>query len=219
ATVKQSLEIMPLQAGKDAKLDVRHRADREGDLLLDQPFHQPIIFGAADAVVDASRVEEVKRLPDVTGRALLAGMRHSQQARLSRAIVNRSEGRRWVAHFRGIEADGEDPLLERPRLGEGVHRRLRAQVSQEAQDEPAGDLELVASILQGAMDTGDYGLERHTAIGVCLRIEEDLRVASALPGGPRQIGPGEGVEVLFLEQNAAAGVIDVEERLQIAEDV
>ena len=69
------------------------------------------------------------------------------------------------------------------------------------------------------MDAVDHGLKRHTAIGVCLRIEEDLRMAHALAGRPVEIRPGQVVEVLFLEQYPAARIVDVEEGLQVAEDV
>src|SRR5438128_3799084 len=69
------------------------------------------------------------------------------------------------------------------------------------------------------MDAGDHRLERYASIGVGLRIEEDLRVAHALGGGPRQVGPGQIVEILFRQKHAAASVVDVEERLEIAEDV
>ena len=62
------------------------------------------------------------------------------------------------------------------------------------------------------MDAADHGFEGHAAVGVGLRIEEDLRVADALAGRPREIGPGQVVEVLFLDQNLASRVVDVEER-------
>src|SRR2546430_2721482 len=41
----------------------------------------------------------------------------------------------------------------------------------------------------------------------------------ALAGGAAQVGEGQVVEVLLSNQDPAASVIDVEERLQIAEDV
>src|SRR2546430_20772 len=69
------------------------------------------------------------------------------------------------------------------------------------------------------MNAADHGLKRHAAAGVCLRIEEDLRVADALAGRPVEIRPGQVVEVLFLEQYPTARVVDVEEGLKIAEDV
>src|ERR1700730_13127937 len=69
------------------------------------------------------------------------------------------------------------------------------------------------------MDAGNDGLERDPPIGMGLGIEEDLRVFYALAGGPFQVCPGQVVEILLLEQYPAAGVIDVEERLQVAEYV
>ena len=52
-----------------------------------------------------------------------------------------------------------------------------------------------------------------------LRVEENLGVANALGGGPRQISPRQVIEVPLLQQHLATGVIDVEERLKIAEDI
>src|ERR1700726_3390375 len=69
------------------------------------------------------------------------------------------------------------------------------------------------------MDAGNDRLERDPPVGMGLGIEEDLRVLYALAGGPCHVCPGQVVEILFLEQYPAAGVIDVEERLQVAEYV
>ena len=52
-----------------------------------------------------------------------------------------------------------------------------------------------------------------------LRVEEDLGVAHALAGRPREVGQREVVEVSLGEEYGAVGVIDVEEGLQVFEDV
>src|SRR5438445_12340222 len=90
---------------------------------------------------------------------------------------------------------------------------------QKTEDEPTRDVEASATVLKRAMDARDHGLEGHAPIGVGLWIEEDLGVAHALGGGPHQVRPGQVVEILFLQEHSAARVIDVEERLQIAEHV
>src|SRR2546423_11548746 len=69
------------------------------------------------------------------------------------------------------------------------------------------------------MDAGDHGFEWHAPIGVGLWIEEDLGMAHALRDGPLQIRPGQVVEILLFEEHSAASVIDVQERLQVAEHV
>ena len=55
------------------------RADGERDLLGHQPVDQRGVLDAAHAVIDARDVEQVERLPDVLGRALLAGVRDRQE--------------------------------------------------------------------------------------------------------------------------------------------
>jgi hypothetical protein len=52
-----------------------------------------------------------------------------------------------------------------------------------------------------------------------LRVEEDLSVSHPLAYGPLQVRGGEFGEVAFGDEHAAAGVVDVEERLEIAEHV
>src|SRR4029077_7374581 len=90
---------------------------------------------------------------------------------------------------------------------------------QETQDESARDGESSATVLQGPMNPRHNGFKGDASIGMRLRIEEDLGVAHALAGGPGQVSPGQIVEILLLQERAAARVIDVEERWQIAEDV
>src|SRR6202022_4887132 len=105
------------------------------------------------------------------------------------------------------------------RLAERLHRGLCAQVPQKAKNQPARDLQPIAAILEGAMDARDPRLEPHPPIGMGLRVEENLGMPHALAGGAFEIGPGELVEILLLEQYPAAGVIDVEEGLQVTEDI
>ena len=69
------------------------------------------------------------------------------------------------------------------------------------------------------MDAGDHRFEGHASVGVRLRVEEDLGMTHPLGGGPRQVGPGQVVEILLFHEHPAARVIDVEERLKIAEHV
>ena len=124
-----------------------------------------------------------------------------------------------MAHLRGVEADAKDPFAVRHRVGEGLHRRIRAEVAEKAQDQPAADAKPIASVVERPVDAGDHRLERNPAIRMRLGIEEDLNVAHTLAGGPGQVGPGQIIEVLFLEKHTAARVVDVEEGLQVAEDV
>jgi len=88
-------------------------------------------------------------------------------------------------------------------------------VAQETHDQRGAD----RTFLAGAPDAVDDGLEGHAACGMGLRIEEDLGVPHVVGGGPGEIGRGHVIEVLFGEQDTRAGVINIEEGLQIAESV
>ena len=54
---------------------------------------------------------------------------------------------------------------------------------------------------------------------VRLRVEEDLRVPHVVGRCAREVGERHVLEVLLLDQHRGAGVIDVEEALQIGEGV
>jgi hypothetical protein len=63
----------------------------------------------------------------------------------------------------------------------------------------------------------DHRAHRHAARGVGLRVEEQLGVDDAIGVGPREVRDRQVVEVLGVAQHVAAGVVDVEERLQVGE--
>jgi hypothetical protein len=70
-----------------------------------------------------------------------------------------------------------------------------------------------------ATDPADDRSHGHAALGVALRIEEDLGMDHVVGLGAFQIGPGEVVEILLLQEHGHAPVIEVEEILEIAEAV
>jgi hypothetical protein len=88
-------------------------------------------------------------------------------------------------------------------------------VAQEAHDQAGAD----RGVLAGAPDAVDDGLEGDAARGMGLRVEEDLGMAHIVGGGARQVGGGHVVEILLGQQHAGAGVINIEEGLQIGESV
>ena len=63
----------------DPQPHVRQRAHGQGNTLGCQPIHEAIVLDAAHAMVDALDVENVERLPDVLGRALLPRVRDGPQ--------------------------------------------------------------------------------------------------------------------------------------------
>ncbi len=100
--------------------------------------------------------------------------------------------------------------------GEGV---FLAQVAQEAQDQRGAHAELALRIDTGTVQAVDHGLHRDAAHRVRLRVEEHLGVHHVVGRGAFEIGPGHVVEILLLQQDAGAGVVDVEEALQVGERV
>jgi hypothetical protein len=91
------------------------------------------------AVVDALGLQHVQRLPDVGGRAFLAGVGDDVQAQLAAAGKHAGELLGRVAALAGVQPDADELLAK----GQGLLQRLEglalAQVAQKAQDQRAGD--------------------------------------------------------------------------------
>ena len=81
------------------------------------------------------------------------------------------------------------------------------------------DAQLGLRVVAGAVQAVDHGLHRHAAGGVRLRVEEHLGVHHVVGRRAVEVGPGHVVEVLLLQQHAGAGVVDVQEALQVGEGV
>jgi len=69
------------------------------------------------------------------------------------------------------------------------------------------------------MNALHHRLEWDAAIGVSLRVEEDLGMAHIVGVGPDEVRPRQIVEVALLEQHTGAFIVDVEKRLQVGEVV
>ena len=78
---------------------------------------------------------------------------------------------------------------------------------------------LALGVVQGADDAMNDHMHGHVAGGVRLRVEEDFGVVDVVGKRARDISGRHVVEILLGEQHAGAGVIQVEERLQIVEGV
>ena len=143
---------MRLHLREDAETDVRKRADRQRDVLERQFAQEVRVLVRTDAVVDAADFEHVQRASDVGGRAFLARMGHRQKSRLARATKDLGEFLRRIAALPGIQTHGDDAVLERLRLLEGLERVLLAQMAKKAQDQKRRDLQIPFAVLQGAVD-------------------------------------------------------------------
>jgi hypothetical protein len=71
----------------------------------------------------------------------------------------------------------------------------------------------------GAVQAVNDRFDRHAARGMRLRVEEHLGVHHVVGGGALQVSPGHVEEVLLLQQHAGAGVVDVQEALQVGEGI
>ena len=211
-------ERVLLERVDDPQLDVRERADGQRDPIGLEPLNQATILQAAHAVIDPLGAEQVERLPDVLGRALLAGVGDGPEPR---AIARSNTSRNFsggLTHLGGVEPDAEDRVPVRERLLERRHRVVGRQIAQEAHDQVRADPEL-PRLGQGPTDSAHHRLERDAARGMGLRVEEDLDVTNALCAGAGQVGDRELVEIPFVDEHRARPVVDVQERLQVAEAV
>ena len=93
-------------------------------------------------------------------------------------------------------------------------------MAQEAQDQRGAHAELASAHRTQARCRPSITVShRHAARGVRLRVEEHLGVHHVVGRGAFEIGPGHVVEILLVQQHAGAGVVDVEEALQVGEGV
>ena len=123
------------ERGEDLQLHVGERTDGQRDLLGHQTLDQPVIVKAAHTVIDALRLQQVKRLPDVRGRTLLPGVRHARQAEQAGLGEGPGELRGRVADLGRVEADRRQVMDERACLLQRLQRLFLAAVTQEAQDQ------------------------------------------------------------------------------------
>src|ERR1039458_4505138 len=78
---------------------VGERADGQRDPLGAQARHQGRVLQATVPVIDAGDPQQVERLPDVTGRPLLAGVGDTAEALAAGAIKQLDKLRRRMAHL------------------------------------------------------------------------------------------------------------------------
>ena len=87
--------------------------------------------------------------------------------------------------FGGIESHCVDSISVRKGLPQRLHRGIGAQMTEQAKDQARRDAKLTLAILQGAPDAVEDGIECDPALGVSLRIEEDLDMGD--PEGARSM--------------------------------
>ncbi len=170
-------------------------------------------------MVDPHHAELVQGFPDVLRRAFLTRMGHGWET-LGAGTGEDALELAWRMPFLGaVQADGDEVVAEWQCLVQGGLGGVFGEVTQEAQDQPAGHAQLLLAVGQRLGDAAYHHLEGNAAIGVGLGIEEGLGVDDVLLLALEQIGPGQVIEVLLGTQHVGAGVVEVEEFLQVAEVV
>ena len=124
-----------------------------------------------------------------------------------------------MAYLGGVEAPRREPTLEGQGLLQGPHRVVGAQVPEKAHDEARGEAQTNLAVHEGVSDARYRRLEGEAAARVGLRVEEDLGVSHALGGRLLQVGQGQLVEILLLQEHAHAFVVEVEKGLEVGEVV
>jgi hypothetical protein len=219
ALAQQRGEVVLREILHDAQLEVRQRAHGERDAVAHEPRHERRILVAAHAVIDALDLEDVEGIGDVGGGAFLAGMGDGAEADAARLREHPRELRRWIAFLAGVEANADELGAERHRGLEGGERVLLGEVAQEAQDQLARDAVAAMRVVHRVAQPGDHDLHRDAARGVGLRIEEQLGVHHVVGVRAGEVRHRERVEVAAVAEHGAAGVVEVEKRLQIVEVV
>ena len=128
---------MRREVGHHRERHVRQRTHRQRDLLGDEAVDERRVLETADAVVDPADAEVVEGLAHVLGRALLAGVRDGEEALGPGAVEHGPEVDRRVPGLRRVEPDRDDVVAVRERGLERRHRRVGAEVAEEAEDQPA----------------------------------------------------------------------------------
>ncbi len=170
-------------------------------------------------MVDAFDLEQVEHGFDVGRRPFLAGMGDQAQAQLAATGEDTGEFFRRMAALGRVQAHAGELVTVRACLFQCGESILFREMAQEAHDQAAGDGQFLASLLERARNPGKGHADVDPAGGVRLRIEKNLGMAHVVGTGAHEICPGHVEKVLLLLQDAGAGVINVEERLQIGERI
>jgi hypothetical protein len=95
--------------------------------------------------------------------------------------------------------------------------RFFVEMTQKTQDQLAADAEFGTPLFERTLQAVDDGVEGDAALGVCLRVEKDLRVQHVILLATQQVSPAQVEKILLLDEDIGALVVDIEEGLQVAE--
>ena len=187
----------PSMSGDDAELEVGERADGERHLLAREPLGQRRVLERAVAVVEPVDLEDVERLVDISGRPFLAGMGDALEARARRR--RRRPGRTSPADGRARRYRARPPRSGRARAS-ACSSVAKAASSSRWRRKQRISFEVMPCLASAssmpASRPAHHRVEGDAAIGVGLRIEEDLGMDDIVRRGPVEIGDGEVAEIL-----------------------
>ena len=166
-----------------------------------------------------ANLQHVERIADVGRRPLLTGVCDEVQAELAATGEHAGELLRRVAALAAVEPDADQKVAVGQRRFQRLEGRLFAQMPQEAHDQRALDAELPPRRLDRAAQALDHGADGDAAVGVRLRVEEELGPHDVIGRGAAKVGHRHIEEIGLLQQHARAGVVDVEKTLQIGERI
>ena len=201
------------------ELEVGQRTQRQRDAAVGQRGHERRVVDAGVAVVQPVDPKQVQRLAHIGRRPLLARVGHHLEAQGPAAAEELGELGRRVADLGTAQAEAQQAAV--PGLERVQHRQafLLAAVPLHHRDEPAGDAVFIPCRRHGAEHAVHHRGDRHTAAGVALGAEEELRMQHAVGVRAAQVVARHVVEVLRRLQHAATVVVQVEEVLQVLEVV
>ncbi len=144
-------------------------------------------------------------------------MSDGQESRGPRPVEDFSEFCRGMTDLGRVQAHGTNAALVSQRLLQSCHRVARTEVAQEAHDQFKSYTEARFAILQRAVYPVHGCVEFNASFGMRLRIEKYFDVPDVVSGSAFEIFVSQVMEVLLRDQDLRAGVIDVEEGLQVGE--
>ncbi|EET44348.1 hypothetical protein NEISICOT_01819 [Neisseria sicca ATCC 29256] len=210
---------MPGQVADDFEFEVAQWADGQGHLLGNQALHKGFVFFGAHAVVDADDFQQIQRFPNVFGRAFFTGMGDGGKTLGAGLGKDALEFRGRVAEFARIQSDAVDMSSERLRLGKRFKRGFFAQMSQETHNQSAGNAPFFLRFQTCTGNAVDDGFKRYAARGMGLRVEEDFGVDDVVLAAAGEIGGGQVVKILLVEQDRRRSVVNIEEGLEVVKIV
>ena len=199
--------------------DVGERADGQRHAFAHQTRDQSGVLQRPHAVIDARRPQQVEGLADIFRRTFLAGMGNDRLAEGAAAGEDAFELAGRIALFRRIEPEAVDPRQMRLGFGQRGKGVFLAEMTQEAEDQPAADAPARLALLEALFQTVEHGQERNAARRMGLRVEEDFGMNDVVGGGAFEIGQHQIAEIVGAAQHVGTGVIEIEKGLQAVEVV